>query len=109
MERESTCSKNVHTDVLKFLNAKKVNFEHRSKSGRNALHIACDNGLFEACKYISENFSSLLNAVDKKGRYASHFAARSGCLEIMKYLESKTMVTQKTDIGMNIPHMVCLH
>lgn len=94
---------------LKFLNEKKVNFEHRSESGRNALHIACDNGHFEACTYISENFPSLLTAVDKKGRYAAHFVARSGSLEIMQYIESKTTVTQETYIGMNILHMVCLH
>lgn len=102
-------AKNGHTKVLKFLNAKKVSFEHKSESDRNALHIACDNGHFEACKYISENFPFLLNAIDHKGRYASHFAARSGSLEIMKYLESKTTVTKKTYIGMNILHMVCLH
>lgn len=102
-------TKNGHTNVLKFLNAKKVSFEHKSESDRNALHIACDNGHFEACEYISENFPSLLNAIDHKGRYASHFAARSGNLKIMKYLESKTTVTQETIIGMNILHMVCLH
>lgn len=49
-------AKNGHTNVLKFLNAKKVSFEHRTESDRNALHIACDNGHFEACEYISENF-----------------------------------------------------
>lgn len=97
-------AKNGHINVLKFLNAKKVSFE----SDRNALHIACNNGHFEACAYISQNFPSLLSAIDHKGRYASQFAARSGSLEIMKYLESKTTVTQETYIGMNI-HMVCLH
>lgn len=39
-------------NLLKFLNAKKVSFEHKSESDRNALHIACDNGHFEACEYI---------------------------------------------------------
>lgn len=102
-------AKNGHTNVLKFLNAKKVSFEHKSESDRNALHIACDNGHYEACEYISENFPSLLNATDHKGRYAAHFAARFGSLEIMKYLESKTVVTYETYIGMNILHMVCLH
>lgn len=102
-------AKNGHTNVLKFLNAKKVSFKNKSESDRNALHISCDNGHFEACEYISENFPSLLKSVDHKGRYASHFAARSGNLKIMKYLESKTTVTQETYIGMNILHMVCLH
>lgn len=102
-------AKNGHTNVLKFLNAKKVSFKNKSESDRNALHIACDNGHFEACEYISDTFPSLLKTVDHKGRYASHFAARSGNLKIMKYLESKTTVTQETYIGMNILHMVCLH
>lgn len=102
-------AKNGHINVLKFLNAKKVSFKHKSESDRNALHIACDNGHFEECEYISENFPSLLTAIDHKGRYAAHFAARSGSLEIMKYLESKTVVTTKTNTGINILHMVCLH
>lgn len=102
-------AKNGHTNVLNLLKAKKVSFEHKSESARNALHIACDNGHFEACKYISENFPSLLNAVDYKGRYASHFAARGGNLKIIKYLESKTDMTQETNVGMNILNMACLH
>lgn len=102
-------AKNGNANVLKFLNAKKVSFERKSESDRNALHIACDNGHFEACKYISENFTSLLKAVDHKGRYAVHFAARNGSLEILKYLESRTVLTQETYLGMNILHMACLH
>lgn len=53
-------AKNGHTNVLKFLNAKKVSFKNISESDRNALHIAYDNGHFEACEYISENFLFLL-------------------------------------------------
>lgn len=102
-------AKNGHTNVLKFLKAKKVSFMHKSESARNALHIACDNGHFEACEYISENFPSLLKAIDYKGRYASHFAARGGNLRIIKYLESKIDLTQETNVGMNILHMACLH
>lgn len=102
-------AKNGHTNVLKFLHATNVSFEQKSESGRNALQIACDNGHFEACEYISENFPSLLTAIDHKGRYAAHFAARRGSLEIMKYLESKTVVTKETYTGINILHTVCLH
>lgn len=98
-----------NTKVLQLLKDEKVSFEHKSESSRNALHIACDNGHFEASKYISDTSFSLLNARDNTGRYAFHFAARSGCIEILNDLELKTNVTQATYSGMNILHMACLH
>lgn len=102
-------AKNGNTKILKFLQKENVSFEHKSESSRNALHIACDNGHFEASKYLSDTFPYLLNAGDSQGRYAFHFAARSGCVEILKDLELKTDVTRATSSGMNILHMACLH
>ena len=102
-------SKNGNTDILQFLNKIKASFTHASASDRNALHIACDNGQFEACKFIAENYPSLLNEVDHKGRHAAHFAVRSGNMDTLTYLETKMNVTKCTKSKMNILHMACLH
>nr|XP_022297396.1 uncharacterized protein LOC111106843 isoform X2 [Crassostrea virginica] len=102
-------AKNGHTDVLNFLLEKNVSFTHSSASGRNALHIACDNGHFDSCKVIIDNCPSLLNEVDFTGRHAGHFAVRGGNLDILTYLETMMDVTKNTYNGMNILHMACLH
>lgn len=102
-------AKNGNTNILKFLKKVKVSLKHQSVSGRNALHIACDNGHLDACKYITGTCSSLLSVSDHKGRYAVHFAARSGNMELLKYLETKTALTVETHKGMNVLHMACLH
>lgn len=102
-------AQNGKTDLLKFLVEKKVSLNHKSESKRNALHIACDNGHLEACKFLIVTSPSLLSESDEKGRYPVHFAARSGDLELLKYLESKTELTKETNTDMNILHMACLH
>lgn len=102
-------AKNGNADLLKFLDEKKVSLDHKSESDRNAMHIACDNGHLEACKFLTNTCPSLLSAPDKKGRYPVHFAARSGNMELLKYLESQTELTKETKTGMNILHMACLH
>lgn len=84
--------KNGYINVLKFLNVKKVSFKNKFESDRNVLYIVCDNGYFEVCEYILENFFFLLKIVDYKGRYVFYFVVRSGSLEIMKYFELKMMV-----------------
>lgn len=48
--------KNGYINVLKFFNVKKVSFEYKFESDRNVLYIVCDNGYFEVCEYILENF-----------------------------------------------------
>lgn len=102
-------AKNGNADLLKFLVRKKVSLDHKSESDRNALHIACDNGHLEACKFLTDTCLSLLSAPDEKGRYPVHFAARSGNMELLKYLENKTELTKETNTGMNVLHMACLH
>lgn len=104
-------AKNGNTDLLKFLVAKKVSLDQKSESERNALHIACDNGQLEACKYLIGASRSLLSETDEKGRYPVHFAARSGDMDLLQYLESQTdlKLTKETNTGMNILHMACLH
>nr|XP_022302832.1 uncharacterized protein LOC111110570 [Crassostrea virginica] len=102
-------AKNGHMTILKFLFEKNVSFTHSSESKRNALHVACDHGHFDACKFIIDNCPSLLNEVDFTGRHAGHFAARSGNMDILTYLETMMDMTKKTDNGMNILHMACLH
>lgn len=102
-------AKNGNTDFLKFLVAKEVSLDHKSESNRNALHIACDNGQLEACRFLTDTCPSLLSAPDDKGRYPVHFAARSGNMELLKYLETKTELTKETNTGMNVLHMACLH
>lgn len=102
-------AKNGNSDLLKFLVRKKVSLDHKSESDRNALHIACDNGHLEACKFLTDTCLSLLSAPDEKGRYPVHFAARSGNMELLKYLENKTELTKETNTGMNVLHMACLH
>ncbi|XP_048741997.2 ankyrin-1-like isoform X3 [Ostrea edulis] len=98
------------TNILKFLHMRGFSFVHKSESDRNVLHIACDNGHLDSCKYITEVCPALLNDVDHKGRHAGHFAARNGNIEIMKYLVSQNAeVTKNTNTGMNILHMACLH
>lgn len=84
--------KNGYINVLKFFNVKKVSFEYKFESDRNVLYIVCDNGYFEVCEYVLENFFFLLKIVDYKGRYVFYFVVRSGSLEIMKYFELKMMV-----------------
>lgn len=99
-----------NTNILKFLHLSKFSFVHKSESDRNVLHIACDNGHLDSCKFITEVCPALLNDVDHKGRHAGHFAARNGIVEIMKYLVSQNAdVTKNTNTGMNILHMACLH
>ena len=102
-------AKNGHKNILNFLLEKKVSFAHLSESKRNALHVACDHGHFDACKFIIDSCPSLLCEVDDKGRHAGHFAVRGGNMDILTYLETKMDVTKKTDNGMNILHMACLH
>lgn len=81
-------AKNGNTDILMFLDAKEVSLDHKSESDRNALHIACNNGHLEACRFLTDTCPSLLSAPDEKGRYPVHFAART--MELLKYLETKT-------------------
>lgn len=102
-------AKKGNKDFLEFLVSKKANLDHKSESDRNAMHIACDNGHLEACKFLKETCPSLMSASDHKGRYPVHFAARSGNIELLKYLEDKTDMTMETTTGMNILHMACLH
>lgn len=104
-------ARNGNLEVLKFLRNENISFKHRSESDRNALHIACDHGHLDTCKYVSKKCPSLLHAVDHKGRNAGHFAARGGNVDIMKHLASKKKadVTKETNTGMNILHMACLH
>lgn len=102
-------AKNGNTDFLEFLASNKVSLDHKSESSRNALHIACDNGHLEACKFLTETCRSLLSEPDERGRYPVHFAARSGNMELLKYLETKTELTKETKTGMNVLHMACLH
>ena len=102
-------AKNGHTEILHFLKRFRASFTHASESARNALHIACDNGQFEACKFIVWNYPSLLKEVDYKKRHAAHFAVRSGNMDTLTYLETKMDVTECTETGMNILHMACLH
>lgn len=104
-------ARNGNLEVLKFLRKENISFKHRSESDRNALHIACDHGHLDTCKYVSKKCPSLLHPVDHKGRNAGHFAARGGNVDIMKHLASKKKadVTKETNTGMNILHMACLH
>lgn len=102
-------AKNGHTDFLKFLFENRVGIDHKSRSDRNALHNACDNGHLEASIFLTNTCPSLLSAPDEKGRYPVHFAARSGNVELLKYLETRTELTKETKTGMNVLHMACLH
>lgn len=104
-------ARNGNLELLKFLRKENISFKHRSESDRNALHIACDHGHLDTCKYVSKECPSLLHAVDHKGRHACHFAARGGNVDIMKYLAStkKADVTKETNAGMNILQMAFLH
>nr|XP_022297443.1 uncharacterized protein LOC111106871 isoform X2 [Crassostrea virginica] len=103
-------AKNGDPNILKFLRDKNVEFVHKSNTERNALHIACDNGKFDACKCIVKLCATLLEATDEKGRHAGHFAVRSGNMQILQYLEKEKLdVTRETTDGMNILHMACLH
>ena len=88
---------------------KKNSLTSVSESNRTALHIACDHGHIDACKYLGEKCSSLLTAVDHKGRHAGHFAVRSGNIDIVEYLETKMYMTKYTYTGMNLLHMASLH
>lgn len=82
-------ARNGNLEVLKFLRKENISFKNRSESDRNALHIACDHGHLDTCKYVSKECPSLLHAVDHKGRHAGHFAARGGNIDIMNILHQK--------------------
>lgn len=81
--------KNGYINVLKFFKVKKVSFMYKFESVRNVLYIVCDNGYFEVCEYILENFFFLLKVIDYKGRYVFYFVVRGGNLRIIKYFELK--------------------
>ncbi|XP_062614336.1 putative ankyrin repeat protein RF_0381 [Saccostrea cucullata] len=103
-------AKQGHIHILKFLRANGVSFNNQSKSKRNALHIACDNGHKPVCEFIVKVCPSLLEEKDYKGRHAGHFAARSGNVPTMKFLnDAKLDVTKSTETGLNILHYACLY
>ena len=98
-----------HVQILQFLHENKNSLTSVSESNRTVLHIACDHGHIDACKYLVETCPSLLTTVDHKGRHAGHFAVRSGNIDIVEYLETKMDLTKDTYTGMNLLHMASLH
>ena len=79
-------AKNGHVKILQYLHDHKASFTNISESNRTALHVACDHGHIDACKYLVVTSPSLLTAFDFKGRHAGHFAVRSGNIDIVEYL-----------------------
>lgn len=59
-------AKNGNTDFLKFLVAQGIRLNLKSESDRNALHIACVHGHFEASKFLIVTSPFLLSACDEK-------------------------------------------
>ena len=82
-----------HVKKLQFFHENKNSLTSVSGSKRTALHISCDNGHIDACKYLVETCPSLLTTVDHKGRHAGHFAVRRCNIVIVEYLETKMDLT----------------
>ncbi|XP_021350912.1 uncharacterized protein LOC110448793 [Mizuhopecten yessoensis] len=77
--------------------------------GKTVLHVSCEEGHMEICKYLWKSYPSLTRVVNKIGWTVLHVSCEKGHLEICKYLcESYPALTTAVDKrGWTVLHMSC--
>ena len=103
-------------DILEFLLNGYIDIEvakEKTHHEKTILHICCENGHYELCKFIVENehLNVMLGDVDQNRWNALHFCAKGGNLDVFKFIESKNVCTSddKTKDSKTALHISCIH
>ncbi|OQV12509.1 Transient receptor potential cation channel subfamily A member 1 [Hypsibius exemplaris] len=78
-------AQNGHSNVVQLLMSKGA-LTHRDYGGQTALHYAAENNFRETARLFVEQYSYLLNSIDRQGNTALHLAARNNASKTVEYL-----------------------
>ncbi|XP_078339911.1 uncharacterized protein LOC111109581 isoform X1 [Crassostrea virginica] len=103
-------------DILEFLINGYLDVEiakSKTYQKKTILHISCEYGHYQLCKFIVENehLNNMLGDFDQDRWNALHFCAKGGSLDAFKFIESKNVCASddKTKDGKTALHISCIH
>ena len=103
-------------DILEFLINGYLDVDvakSKTHQKKTILHICCEYGHYEFCKFIVENehLNVMLGDIDQDRWNALHFCAKGGNLDAFKFIESKNVCASddKTKDGKTALHISCIH
>ena len=88
------------------LSLNQVDINFKDQFGKNALHIALENGHKDLCEFLVAKGINV-NALDNYNRGIFHYAIRTGSISILEYVESLIKVKEdyKDEDGSNPFHI----
>jgi ankyrin repeat protein len=99
-----------NVEILQLLADNGVDVKHKTKTGKNILHVACFNSNLEMSRYIIQTYPGVLHNVENDGWNAALHAARGGNVQILQLLaENGVDVKHKENVGWNILHVACVN
>ena len=104
-------------DILEFLLNGYIDIEvakEKTHHEKTILHICCENGDYELCKFSVENehLNVMLGDIDHNRWNALHFCAKGGNLDAfkyIKYIKSKNIRDDGTIDSKTALHICCIH
>ena len=99
-------------DILEFLiNGYLKVAKSKTHQKKTILHICCEYGHYELCKFIVENehLNVMLGDIDQDRWNALHFCAKGGSLDAFKFIESMDIRDDETLNSKTALHISCIY
>ncbi|XP_078329510.1 uncharacterized protein LOC111115061 [Crassostrea virginica] len=97
-----------NVSILKQLVENGKDIYSRTTYGRTVLHLACEHGRIDMCKYLINKYPKLLHILDSEGLSPIHFTGFGGNVEILELLCSNMLTVQTfSNTGQTILHCAC--
>ncbi|XP_062578834.1 putative ankyrin repeat protein RF_0381 [Saccostrea cucullata] len=99
-----------NVDLFKFLSSKGLNVNCTTNTGKTVLHMSCNGGREEMCRYLVNMYPSLISITDNNRWTVLHSACFGGSVEIVSFLIEKEMdINTLSNDGKTILHIACLN